>query len=396
MAGLDGWSCMNQGKNIEHRCRILFLVPNLRGGGAERVIVTLLRFLDRSQFRLALGVVDIRGAVYRADLPADVELLDLGCTRVRYAVPGIVRLIRDRRPDIVFSTLGHLNLALAMVRWALPATTRLIGREATILSLMVARAGNSWLWRGAYRFFYRRFDRIVCQSWTMHQDLLSEFGIPEGKMTVIHNPVDVDRIRQMARVPPPEDAWGGTGAGGQEPLLRFVTAGRLSHEKGFDLLLEALALCNDPRMRLAILGEGPLRDELERVVQARGLQQRVTFLGFQQNPYAYFRNADFFVMSSRYEGFPNVVLEAMACGTPVVSTPIGAVEEILEGVGGCILASEITAAGLASALRSAAPGHRLPERVVDSYAIPSILSQYSRLFQGVRAERVRVERRVRS
>ena len=92
----------------ETRTHLLFLIPSLRGGGAERVIVTLLRHMNRSLFRLGLAVVDMREAVYRDDVPEDVEFIDLGCTRVRYALPKIMRLIWRRRPDVVFSTLGHL------------------------------------------------------------------------------------------------------------------------------------------------------------------------------------------------------------------------------------------------------------------------------------------------
>ena len=355
---------------------LLFLVPNLRGGGAERVIHTLLRFLDRTRFRLAIGVVDTSAAVYLDDLPGDVEVIDLGCTRVRYAVPGILRLIWDRRPDLVFSTLGCLNLALGMVRWLMPPRTRLIGREATILSRMVAAMPQRWFWRRAYRFFYRQFDRIVCQSLTMQQDLVTEFGLPKRLLPVIHNPLDVDRIRHQAQEGPltPQRAEG---------VRQLVTAGRLSPEKGFDLLIEALALCDDPGLRLAILGEGALRADLEHLVAARGLQAQVTFLGFQRNPYPFFKDADAFVLSSHYEGFPNVVLEAMACGTPVIATPIGAAVEILAQVEGCLLAEDMSAEALARALGQAPAGLRLAPEVVAPFAVPTILAQYTTLFLEV-------------
>ena len=112
-----------------------------RGGGAERVIVTLLRHLNRLDFRLGLAVVDMRGGGYRDDVPEDVEFIDLRCTRVRYALPKIMRLIWQRRPDVVFSTLGHLNLALAMLRPLLPNGVRYIGREACIVSETLSEIG---------------------------------------------------------------------------------------------------------------------------------------------------------------------------------------------------------------------------------------------------------------
>lgn len=368
--------------STSRRFRILFMVPNLRGGGAERVVVTLLRHLDRTQFEPSLVVVDLAGAAYLDDLPPDVEVIGLGCTRVRQALLRMVRLIRGRQPDLVFSTLGHLNLALAMVRWALPSETRLIGREATILSQMVETMSVAWLWKLMYAYFYRRFDRIVCQSRTMRQDLVEGFCIPPRLMEVIHNPLEVDRVRQLAQAEAPAIE-------ADPAAIRFITAGRLSHEKGFDLLIEALAQCGNPRMHLSILGEGPLRQYLEDLVAARGLAGQVRFLGFQKNPYPHLRAAHAFVSSSRYEGFPNVVLEAMACGTPVISTPIGASEEILRDVAGCELIADVSPEALARALASFRPGSRLPAEVVTPYAIPAILEQYSGLFLGVLREEAR-------
>ena len=141
----------------ETRTHLLFLVPSLHGGGAERVIVTLLRHMNRSLFRLGLAVVDMREAVYRDDVPEDVEFIDLGCTRVRYALLKIMRLIWRKRPDVVFSTLGHLNLALAMLRPLLPNGVRYIGREACVVSETLTEHTHPRLWAWAYRRFYRAF-----------------------------------------------------------------------------------------------------------------------------------------------------------------------------------------------------------------------------------------------
>ncbi len=115
----------------------MVLIPSLRGGGAERVIVALLRHLDRTKFRLMLAVVDMREAAYQDYVPNDVELIDLGCSRVRYALPKIIRLIWQQRPEVVFSTLGHLNLALAIVRPLLPDGVRYVAREACVVSEVI-------------------------------------------------------------------------------------------------------------------------------------------------------------------------------------------------------------------------------------------------------------------
>ena len=143
------------------RCKVLFLIPTLTGGGSERVMITLLNHMDRSRFQLALGVVDTRRTVFRDEVPADVEFIDLNCTRVRYAVPKILRLVRSVRPKVVLSTLGHLNLALAAAKPLFPKGVRLIGRESTVVSQGLTCYKLSRLWAWGYRRFYPRLDHVV-------------------------------------------------------------------------------------------------------------------------------------------------------------------------------------------------------------------------------------------
>ena len=161
-------------------------------------------------------------------------------------------------------------------------------------------------------------------------------------------------------------------------LINFVSAGRLVASKGFDLLIEALALCGNPRLRLTLLGEGPLREKLEALAKSRGVAGQVRFVGFQSNPYPFFFKADAFVLSSHFEGFPNVVLEALTCGTPVIATPaVGGVREILEGVESCVVVGEITAQSLSGAMGSFTPSVRLPITVVEPFVVDKIVERYA-------------------
>ncbi len=358
--------------------RVLFLIPSLGGGGAERVMVTLLRHLDRSRFQLAVAVVDSREAAYRVDVPEHVELIDLHCTRVRYALPKIMRLIWQRRPDVVFSTLGHLNLALAMLRPLVPNGVRYIGRESNIVSEVLSGYTHSRLWGWAYRRFYPRFDVVVCQSVDMREDLIGHFAFPPGKAVVIHNPVDIERIRRLAaEVISTDDE---PPASHSDAAPHLVAAGRLTHQKGFDLLVEALALCDGMRPRLTLLGEGPLRPALEQLARQRGVADWVRFVGFQKNPYTFFAQADAFVLSSRYEGFPNVVLEVLACGTPVIAMPCpGGVAEIAELAGGVLLASAVDAESLSVAIKRFIGGERIGSITLTPFLIDRIVDQYQKL-----------------
>ena len=165
----------NASATSEHARRsILFILPTLAAGGAERVVVTLLRRLDRSRFRLALAVVSLKRAAFLDEVPKDVELINLGGRRVLATLPAIVRLIRNRRPDVVFSTLGHLNLALASIRPMLPNDVRYVAREASIVSENIRDELFPWLWAFAFRRVYRRFDAVICQSKWMRDDLVEQ------------------------------------------------------------------------------------------------------------------------------------------------------------------------------------------------------------------------------
>jgi len=367
------------------RLRVLFVIPTLTGGGAERVILTLLRHLDRSRFQLALAVVDMRNAVFREDVPEDVELIDLRSLRVRFALPKLVRLIWQRRPDVVLSTLGHLNLSLAVLRPLLPNSTRYLARETIVVSEGLQCYARPKWWAWAYRRYYRRFDRVICQSYDMRDDLVAHFACPAETAVVINNPVDVERIRQLAAEPVETGFVRGIGNEAEKEIINLVAAGRLVPQKGFDMLIEAMALCGDRRLHLTLLGEGPLLEELETLAKSEGMSGRIRFSGFRANPYPFFRQADVFVLSSRFEGFPNVVLEALACGTPVIATPApGGVRELLSGNKDCVIAGGMTSTKLAEAIHTWIAGKRLriASDVVSPYGHETIVGQFESVFDA--------------
>jgi glycosyltransferase involved in cell wall biosynthesis len=305
------------------RRRVLFLMPTLGGGGAERVIVTLLQRLDRTRFEPHLALVEAVGP-YLKDVPADVPLHDLKAKRVRHALPGMIRLSWKLKPQVIHTSMCELNMAAVLSRPFLPPGLRLLIREDSSPSAQNAQDRNHpRIWNWLYRQFYPRADKIICVADFVRDDLAENFGIPRSKMARIYNPVDIVMTRRLAEA-------GGNPYSGKGPHL--VSVGRLSKEKGVDLLVEAMPLVRAaiPDADLTILGEGPLKPDLLAQRERLGLTTVVHLIGFQPNPYPYMKHADVFVLPSRFEGLPLVVLEALAVGTPVVASDCpGALREVL-------------------------------------------------------------------
>jgi glycosyltransferase involved in cell wall biosynthesis len=360
------------------RLKILFLIPTLGRGGAERVVTNLVRNMDRSKFDMTLAILNTDTSVFLDDVPKDINLIVIGSSRVRYAAVKLGQLIRDSQPDIVFSTLGYMNLLIAILRPLLPKRIRFIGRSDAILSLSIQVYKYPKIWEWAYRCFYGRFDRIICQSRYMREDLCKNFGIAPDKMHVINNPVDIDRIRQQAEEPISTDVFDKNRKNG---VINLVCVGRLVAIKGFHLLIEAIALSEKNRFHLFLLGEGEEKNALKELAENLCVSEQVSFLGFQNNPYAYLARADAFVLSSLHEGFPNVVLESLACLTPVIATPApGGTMEILEGLEGCLVAQAISASAISDALNSFTFGQRLSPELVKPYSLGRIVNNYEQEF----------------
>lgn len=330
--------------------------------------------MDRSRFSLSLGVVNLADAAFKDLVPEDVNLMNFGCNRVRHALPKIMEVAWRMKPDVVFSTLGHLNLALAMLKPLFPARVRVVGRESTVVSVNLKFEPYPRLQAWCYRRFYGQLDRVFCQSEAMREDLIGQFALPVHKTCVIPNPVDIGRIQALSREELPV-----RDVARDSNYLKLVSSGRLSVEKGFDLLIDAVALCSELPIHLTILGSGPLEAELRELAKVRGVAERIRFAGFQKNPFAWFSRADALILSSRFEGFPNVVLEALACGTPVIATPApGGTREIIGTIAQCETAEAISAPALAGAIRrwAAQPRRRVPQEAVSRYAVGRITSRY--------------------
>ena len=334
--------------------RILLLIPHLGGGGAEQVIALLARGLSRQKYDVHLGLVTESDAGPN-DLPPWVTVHPLGARRVRAGAIRLLRLVWRLKPDVILSGMAHLNFLVLLLRPFFPRETRVLVRQNGTVSSALAFGG---LPRGTgllYRLLYRHADRIICQTRSMAADLSSELGIQKKQIVVLPNPVDLDGIRAAGSAP---DQWSGTGP-------HLLAVGRLAKEKGFDLLLQALATVRErfPQADLIIAGKGPEEAALRAQCRSLGLESAVQFTGYVDRPYLFYPGASLFVLSSRQEGLPNALLEAIAAGLPIVALPAsGGVVDLLRGRPGAWLAPQISATALATeffgALDTLDPGQR--------------------------------------
>jgi glycosyltransferase involved in cell wall biosynthesis len=358
------------------RKRILFVLPSLRLGGAERVVVLLLAHLPRERFELHLALVEAAGE-FLARVPADVALHDLGARRVRRALLPLVRLTRRLRPDVIVPNLGYLNLALLGARSLLPGSSRVVPIEHTTLSAEVAEQTHPGLWSFGYRTLYPRADRIVACSHAIADDLVSSFAIPPGQIRMIRNPIDEARIEQSLANPQSPFASEGP---------HLVGVGRLARVKGYDRLLDAFALVAEAGMagELWLVGDGPERAELAARAAELRLTERVHFVGYQADPYPWMRFANVFVQSSRREGLPVAVLEAAASGARIAAFDCpGGTREIVSAIPGAQLVSDGDVKGLARAIaRALGPDAPPRARLPDEFRLQQVIREYTELLEN--------------
>lgn len=275
-----------------------------------------------------LVLVRHEGPLTRDVSPA-VRLVDLQAARTLAAVPRLRSYLRRARPRVVLAALVHVNVAAVIATRLLRGRPRLIVSERNTFSQDVANAG-SWTVRAAYAlapWAYRKADRVVAVSEGVAEDLVTALGLPRARIDVLKNPVVSADLPRRAGEP----ITGGWWDAGRGP--RILAVGRLAPQKGFDVLIAAFAQLRQRRpARMVILGEGRERSALEALARQLGCADDVVLPGYLDNPLAVMARADVFVLSSRFEGSPNVLVEAMACGTPVVATdcPSGP-REILAG-----------------------------------------------------------------
>lgn len=328
--------------------KISVLISFSGAGGVERMVMNLIREFARQG--ISVDLLTIRASSdHLAAIPESVRVIPLKATHALTSIPEVRRYLRDEQPQAMLVAKDRAGRAALLARKLVGANTRIAIRLGTNLSTALAEKSGlqRWLRTAPMKLIYRLAEQIIAVSEGVAQDTIAITGISPGRVTVIRNPVITPTLYQQAEAPAPH-AWLE-----DKSVPVIMGMGRLTKQKDFPALIEAFAkLRQHRRARLIILGEGKQRELLERMAKQGGFEQDLLLPGFQSNPYAWLSKADLFVLSSRWEGSPNVLTEALALGIPSVATncPSGPVETLQRGkIGPLVPVGDIDA--LADAMR---------------------------------------------
>jgi glycosyltransferase involved in cell wall biosynthesis len=302
-------------------------LPSLDGGGAERVYVQLANKFAALGLRVHLVLAAARGP-YLNEVADTVRIVDLRARGVLHSLPALVGYLRSERPQVLLSALDHANLvAILACRTARTATRCVISmRSVPSAVYREEKFARRWILPPLMRVGYRHADAIIANSQAVASDLIDHFRVPAGKVALIYNPLDLAGIERLSG----EKLGNAWLMASSSPLILGV--GSLAVLKDFPTLIRAFSIVRSRRAcRLAILGEGPDRRDLEELAAELNLQKDMHLPGFVDNPFSWMRASRVVASSSLTEGCPNALMQALACGTAVVSTDCpGGSSEILQ------------------------------------------------------------------
>ena len=353
---------------------IAVFLPSLGGGGAERAIVLLANGFAASGQEVHLVLGQAVGP-YLSEISPAVHVVDLKKKRVLYALPALVRYMWQKKPRAILSAMNYANIIAIIAKTLGPKSMRIVVSERSSPS-----GYNSVKFRyillPLMRLLYPRADRIICVSQGVADDLQTLIRVPDSQVDVFPNPLDMSALKSAANQPI-SHKWL------NDPNKKLILAvGRLSVEKDYETLLSALALVRQKsNAYLVILGEGNCRGALETLIAELGLQNHVEMLGFQPNPFPWMAKCDVYVLSSATEGFPNSLVQAMACGAKVVSTDCkhGPKEILDNGRYGTLVPvgnDRELANAIVEALGNGAPAN--VQEAAERYSPEKIIEQYLR------------------
>nr|WP_284676620.1 glycosyltransferase [Vibrio sinus] len=353
-------------------------VPSLIVGGAEKVFVTLANRFAHEGLCVTLLTQGINNEL-RQEVNENVTVRSLNVRRSVYALPSLIRFFVTEKPDIFVSGLQMPNVISSLAHFMSCSRAKHIVTEHSNSASQLAEMPG---WRRilmirAIRWSYKRAAKVVAVSKGVKECLVTSYAIPCDQVKVIHNPINLALVRQRSQDSITHPWFTKT------DIPVAVAVGRLTPAKNFSMLLDAMVAIHKMRpLRLVIVGEGALRSSLENKIERLGLSSQVMLLGSQTNPFPYIAQANLLAVSSSREGFSNVIVEALALGTPVVSTncPSGPAEVLEEGEWGRLTAVDDPNALAEAMLDTLEEEKKVYYRRADAFSDISIAKQYIKLF----------------
>jgi len=375
----------------------MFFYWFLRDGGIEKVFTGIANnFSSDPKNKISFALMAATGHFLSFIRPA-VKVIDLGLKPFGIidhikCILKLTKTIRQERPDFIITgqPAANISVVLAKLFSGTGKKTKVIISEHSPILMWLTNRKNNFLLKLILRLaiiiLYRFADRVIVVSDFLISDLSKTALMPKRRIRRIYNPVITPELMEKA------------GQNANHPWLLeksgpvIIAVGRLSKQKNFPLLLKgfALARTEHPALRLIILGDGPERQELEKLASALSIADAISMPGFDKNPYAFLRHADIFILSSNFEGLPTALIEALACGTPVISTncPSGP-SEILEGGRYGLLIPVEDAESMKSAILNILANHKAAEeRTKDfhqhkmhEFSTDNVIKEYEKLLQ---------------
>ena len=306
--------------------KIATVLEDLEGGGAERNLTNLMNQLVDKGMEIDLVLVKMEG-VFINELSPKINLVNLKAKSVYFSLLPLVKYFKNNKPSIILSSLDLMNMITLLAVRIAGKNTKSIIRVANMVSIQIRNPLKKTTEKIFMKYIYPWADHIIAVSKGVAQDLSQYAGISQDKITVIYNPV-ITKDLYIKMEEKPDHIW----------IINnhnniILAVGRLTQQKNFPNLVRAFQIVREQiDAKLILLGEGELRGELESLAAKLGIKDHVSLPGFVPNPYTYMKRASVFVLSSDYEGLPTVLIEAMACGCPVVSTDcLSGPNEILDG-----------------------------------------------------------------
>lgn len=356
----------------------MVFLPSLGGGGAERAMILLCNELVRLGHSVTLVCVRMEGRLSSLIAP-QVKLVDLKAKRMSHAIVQLRGVIKEVAPAALYSTIVHANLAAILATVGMKDLRVIIRESNAPLSEKKASLSRK-VTHFMAKYLYRYASGIICVSEHVANELSTMCVGVGGKVRTLPTPVVEETLFSDAEVPlSPEIADFFNAA----PTI--VAVARLHPQKNLGLLIDAVAALNKKfPLQLALLGEGALRTTLAEQIARYGLEARIRLVGFQSNPFNYIKAAKMLVLSSDYEGMPNVLVQALALGTPVISTDCpGGSRELLKGGGWGMLTPVGDTQALAAAIEAMLSNPQLVkvEEVVSRYGVQSSTREYLRMIE---------------